>query len=93
MTGRSASQPAGGSWLGAAAAVAARPWLWPTAARQVAVLAPPGWWRRRPYLPVPDAAYLAFRLETMYGGHARKPAGRDVVGYLTWCRGHRRLLR
>lgn len=84
---------AGGSWLGAVAAVVARPRLWPTAARQVVLLAPPWWWRRRPYLPVPDAAYLAFRLETMYGGHAPKPVARDVVGYLVWCRGYRRALR
>lgn len=57
------------------------------------VLAPPGWWRRRPYLPVPDRAYLAFRLETMYGGTGSKPHGRDVVGYLEWCRRYRHLLR
>lgn len=88
--------PAGegaGSWLGAVTAVVARPGLWPTAARQVALLAPPGWWRRRPFLPVPDPAYLAFRLETMYGGRAPAPAGKDVVGYLRWCQGYRRLLR
>ena len=87
------SPDAGGSWLGAAAAVVARPQLWPTAVRQVARLARPGWWRRRPFLPVPDPAYLAFRLETMYGGRVPRPVAGDVVGYLRWCRSHRKLLR
>lgn len=80
-------------WAAVVAAVAARPWLWPTAARQVVVLARAGWWRRRPWLPLPDPAYLAFRLETMYGGRAPEPRAGDVVGYLRWCRGQRALLR
>ena len=84
---------AGRSWAAAVAAVACRPWLWPTAARQVSLLAAPGWWRRAPFLPLPDRAYLAFRLETMYGGHAPRPGGSDVVAYLRWCRSYRRLLR
>ena len=67
--------------------------LWPTAVRQVVLLAPSGWWRRRPYLPLPDRAYLAFRLETMYGGAAPVPRAEDLVGYLRWCRGYRRSLR
>lgn len=80
-------------WLQALGAVAVRPRLWATAARQLVVLAPPGWWRRRPFLPVPDPDYLAFRLETMYGGAAPTPRGGDVVAYLRWCRSHRRALR
>ena len=83
----------GQSWLGVAGAVLARPWLWPTAIRQVRLLAPVGWWRRRPFLPVPDPDYVAFRLETMYGDARSRPAPGDVVGYLRWCRGYRRSLR
>ena len=90
---RPPARPALGGWLPAAGAVVARPWLWPTAARQLVLLAPPGWWRRRPFLPLPDPAYLAFRLETMYGGEAPRPAGGDVVAYLRWCRSYRRALR
>ena len=48
-------------------AVAGHPGLWATGLRQVWVLAGPGWWRRPPFLPLPDAAYLRFRLETAYG--------------------------
>ncbi|MGH9283762.1 MAG: hypothetical protein ACRD0S_12610, partial [Acidimicrobiales bacterium] len=71
-----------------------RHWLWPTAARQTLVLARPGWWRRPPFLPRPDPAYLAFRLETMYGGAGpRSPVPADVVAYLEWCRGQGKALR
>ncbi len=74
-------------------AVVVRPSLWATAVRQVTVMAPPGWWRRRPYLPVPDPAYLAFRLETMYGDRVAPVRPDDVLAYLRWCRIHRRALR
>src|SRR5262249_6507597 len=57
-------------------AVLGKPSLWPTAVHQVRVLAPRGWWRRRPWLPVPDPDYLRFRLVTQYGDpeHAPEPA-------------------
>ena len=68
-----------------AVALLARPSLWPTAVAQAVRLAPSGWWRRRPHLPVPDPGYLRFRLETGYGpGGAPEPA--DVIAYLRWCR-------
>ena len=67
-------------------AVARRPSLWPTAAGQLRRMTPPGWWRRAPFLPVPDAAYLRFRLHTMYGDERTVPEPEDVVAYLRWCR-------
>lgn len=68
-------------------AVAGRPSLWAVALRQALVLARPGWWRRRPFLPLPDPSYLRFRLQTAYGGAGDgPPAARDVVAYLHWCR-------
>lgn len=73
--------------LRAALAVLAHPGLWPTALRQVRRLAPRGWWRRPPFLPVPSREYLRFRLETAYGGPGDGPiAGEDLVTYLRWCR-------
>lgn len=74
-------------------AVAARPSLWATAVRQIVVLAAPGWWRRRPFLPLPDREYMRFRMVTQYGDpdHPMEPA--DVVAYLHWCRAYRRALR
>lgn len=77
-------------WWGAtAAAVVRRPVLWPTACAQVVRLASPGWWRRRPFLPVPDPTYLRFRLETQYGSDHQPEPG-DVVTYLRWVRAEAR---
>ena len=76
-------------WLArAAAAVAVRPALWLTAVVQLMRLAPAGWWRRWPPLPVPDRDYLRFRLVTQYGDPDHEPEPGDVVTYLEWCRRH-----
>lgn len=73
-------------WLAAVVSMLVRePALWSTAARQVARLAPRGWWRRSPHLPVPSPAYLAFRSQTMYGSTSVLPAPQDVCTYLRWC--------
>ena len=77
-------------WLRVAVAVICRPLLWPVALGQVRRLAPAGWWRRPPHLPVPDPGYLRFRLETQYGSDG-EPDPADVVVYLRWCRSFRRL--
>jgi len=73
-------------WLPLVLAVAKSPPLWVTAVRQVARLAPPGWWRQWPPLPLPDHDYLRFRLQTMYGGEGRSPDAQDVLAYLSWCK-------
>ena len=87
-------QPVGPLSPGAVArlapAVLARPALWGVALVQLFTLAAPGWWRRRPFLPLPDAAYVRFRLQTMYGDPEHEPAPGDVVTYLRWCKGYRR---
>jgi len=71
-------------------AVLVRPGLWFTAVRQIGRLAPSRWWAKRPFLPIPSAEYLEFRLVTQYGGgHGeplRRPEADDVVAYLQWCR-------
>ena len=72
-------------------AVLRRPVLWPVALRQWRRTLPDGWWRRRPFLPLPSPAYVRFRLLTQYGGDAGsptqgRPTGDDVVHYLAWCR-------
>ncbi|MCZ7526204.1 MAG: hypothetical protein M5U14_07400 [Acidimicrobiia bacterium] len=77
--------PGPGFWLRVLALVLARPRLWATAVVQVFRLAPRGWWRCPPHLPVPDPGFLAFRLETQYGA-AGAPDPGDVVVYLEWCR-------
>jgi hypothetical protein len=72
-------------------AVLRRPGLWPIAVTQTLRLARPGWWQRRPFLPLPDPDYVRFRLQTAYGSDG-EPTAEDVVAYLRWCRdfpGHR----
>ena len=69
------------------AAVVRRPSLWATAIVQAWRLAPRRWWRRWPFLPLPDRAYLRFRLETQYGGAGdHRAAPEDVVTWLQWSR-------
>jgi hypothetical protein len=72
--------------IGTVGAIARRPRLWSTALRQVRNLAPTGWWRRWPFLPVPAKDYVAFRALTQYGEIGRPPSPEDVVDYLAWCR-------
>jgi hypothetical protein len=79
-------------WAGAAVAVARRPRLWATAIAQAGRLARPRWWRRPPFLPVPDREYLRHRLETQYG-RDHEPEPDDVTTYLEWCRQMTRLRR
>ena len=86
--------PPARTWAGPVlVALVRRPGLWATAVRQVVRLAPTGWWRRRPWLPVPDPAYLRFRLVTQYGDGDHPPEPADVVTYLRWCRSYRAALR
>jgi hypothetical protein len=74
-------------------AVLRHPALWATAVRQMFVLAAPGWWRRSPFLPLPDPEYLRFRLLTQYGDPEHPIEPDDLVAYLRWCRSYRRALR
>jgi hypothetical protein len=67
-------------------AVVRHPGLWPASVQAIGRMVPPGWWRRAPYLPVPDADYWRFRMQTAYGDDwAGRPSERDVVAYLRWC--------
>jgi hypothetical protein len=60
--------------------------MWWVALRQWRRTTPRGWWRHRPFLPVPSGEYLTFRLVTQYGSadHRIEPA--DVLNYLAWCK-------
>ncbi len=75
-------------WVMAVGGVLRRPALWPIAIGQAFRLARPGWWRRPPFLPVPDRDYVRFRMQTAYGS-AGTPAPDDLVAYLNWCRDFR----
>lgn len=70
--------------LAVAGAVARRPALWAEAVRTLPALARRNWWRTPPFLPLPDPAYLAWRVGTAYGDPRGPIDERDVVAYLEW---------
>ncbi|HYD10250.1 MAG TPA: hypothetical protein VEA78_09110 [Acidimicrobiales bacterium] len=80
-------------WLPAVRAVLARPALWLTALRVWRLHLPDRWWSHRPFLPVPDRAWLRFRLQTQYGDPNARPDPADLVTWLEWSRGWRTLGR
>lgn len=49
-----------------------------------------GWWAAPPFLPVPDPAYLRWRMYTAYGSERAVPPLRDVIRFVRW---RRELLR
>lgn len=49
-----------------------------------------GWWQRVPFLPLPDAEYLAWRLHTAYGDERSLPPIQDVLRFARW---RRRILK
>jgi hypothetical protein len=69
-----------------ATAVLIRPLLWPTAVGAVVAFAPSGWWKRPPYLPVPDTELLRWRAATAYGSGDADAEPADIVAYLEWRR-------
>ena len=65
--------------------ILARPQLWGTAIGSAVSLAPKGWWRTKPFLPIPDEEWMRFRLETAYGGDGTGPIDpKDLVTWLKW---------
>ena len=66
-------------------AVIRHPNLWFTAASAAIGLAPRGWWRHAPFVPLPDPAWLKFRLETAYGGDGNSTLRPDdLITWLQW---------
>jgi hypothetical protein len=49
-----------------------------------------GWWRRRPFLPIPDEAYWRFRMTTALGEPEAVPTVEEVVTAARWSRRERR---
>jgi len=65
-------------------AVLRRPALWGTAASTMVSLAPAGWWKTPPFLPIPDRELVNWRLTTAYGTSDTTLDAGDVVAYLEW---------
>lgn len=49
-----------------------------------------GWYRRPPFLPLPPASYLRWRMETAYGDGAATPPAHEAERFLVWARRMRR---
>ena len=67
-------------------AVLRRPSLWWTALGTLAAMSPKRWWRRPPFLPIPDREVLDWRLTTAYGSSDAALDEADLVAYLEWRR-------
>ena len=44
------------------------------------------WYRRAPFLPIPDRAYLRWRMYTAYADEVAVPPAEDVVRFARWRR-------
>lgn len=44
------------------------------------------WWRRAPFLPLPDQEYLEWRLHTAYGDEVVTPPVEDILRFARWRR-------
>ncbi|MEO5799803.1 MAG: hypothetical protein ABIZ70_14345 [Gemmatimonadales bacterium] len=44
------------------------------------------WYRLAPFLPLPDATYLRWRMYTAYGSEAAVPPVDDVIRFARWRR-------
>lgn len=42
------------------------------------------WYRRAPFLPLPPADYIEWRLHTAYGDGGAAPEAADLARYLRW---------
>ncbi|MCL1595576.1 MAG: hypothetical protein M3132_14610 [Actinomycetia bacterium] len=67
-------------------AIAVRPWLWLSGVGAALAFSPEGWWRRPPFLPIPDRNVIVWRVTTAYGHAEMVLVPRDVVSYLEWRR-------
>ncbi len=82
------ARPAG--WFGLTAQLAGRSLINPRVAVDLLSLAwafrRRGWWRQIPFLPLPDATYLDWRLHTAYGVERQLPPVEDVLRFARWRR-------
>ncbi len=42
------------------------------------------WWRRPPFLPLPEPKYMRWRMHTAYGDDDAVPPAEDVERYARW---------
>ncbi|MGH9894110.1 MAG: hypothetical protein ACREA0_19445 [bacterium] len=50
------------------------------------------WWRRSPFLPLPEFEYTRWRLNTAYGNERRLPSFGDIAAFSVWRQRIRRVV-
>jgi hypothetical protein len=79
-----------GPWLSLALALALRAAVNPCVALDLVTLAwsmrRRDWFRSAPFLPLPPAEYVRWRMYTAYGDESALPPVRDVLRYARWRR-------
>lgn len=84
------SPPTAGSWTTLTLTLAGRALIRPRLALDLLTAAwafrRRGWWRVAPFLPLPDRAYLRWRMYTAYGDEEAVPPLRDVERFARWRR-------
>ena len=76
------------TWTGLTLSLAGRALVRPTLASALVRVAwrfrRRGWYRRFPFLPLPDATYLRWRMYTAYGAEDAVPPAGDVERFARW---------
>lgn len=49
-----------------------------------------GWYRRPPFLPLPPADYMRWRMHTAYGDERHMPSAEELEAYVRWAARMRR---
>lgn len=79
-----------GSWLALLATLAGRAVVRPRLALDLLATAwafrGRGWYRRPPFLPLPDREYLRWRMYTAYADEDAVPPADDVIRFARWRR-------
>jgi hypothetical protein len=90
LTAMADAAPSTPTWLGLALRLACRAALNPRLAadllRVVWAFRRRNWWTRAPFLPLPDTAYVRWRMYTAYGEENAVPPLGDVVRFVRWRR-------
>lgn len=80
----------GAPWLALAARLAGRAVVRPRLAldllRTLWAFRRRAWWRRPPFLPLPDRTYLRWRMDTAYADEDAVPPVEDVIRFARWRR-------
>ena len=70
-----------------------RPWVIPHLVRAAWAFRARGWYRRRPFLPLPPRSYVRWRMETAYGEPDHEPTTHEIERYVVWTARMRQMMR